>query len=63
MNIVLVADSTVYLQQEYKESATVAHQSFEHQVRRSSLTVKGVESMQGFLNFSILDFFILSNHQ
>jgi hypothetical protein len=59
MNIVLVADSTLFLQQEYKESATVAHQSFEHEVRKSNL--KGVAWMQGFSNFSILDFFIRSN--
>ena len=49
MNIVLLADSTVFLQQEYKESATVAHQSFEHEVRKSDL--KGVAWMQGFFEF------------
>ena len=59
MNMVLLADSTVFLQQEYKESATVAHQSFEHEVRKSNL--KGVAWMQGFSNLSILDFFIPSN--
>jgi hypothetical protein len=43
------------LQQEYKESATVAHQSFEHEVRKSNL--KGVAWMQGFFEFFYFGFF------